>query len=182
MTLGVAVNFLSPKNVLDQIGLVVGQSVADFGSGSGHFTLEAARRVGDDGKVYAIDVLDSALETIESSAKVEGLKNIIYVRENLENEQGSEIPAGTVDLVIAKDIFFQSKKKENILKEAFRVLKSNGLLLVVEWDEKQHTIGPDTSSRIPEKELRSMVEKGGFHIEKKPSAGDYHYAFLGKKL
>lgn len=178
---GVAINFLSPKSTLDQTTISAGWQVADFGCGSGHFTLEAARRVGDTGLVYAIDVLDSALETIESSAKVEGLENITCMRANLEKEKGTEIVTNTIDLVIAKDIFFQNKEKKNILKEAFRILKSDGWLLVVEWGGEQRTIGPNVSLRIPEKEMYATVEENGFRVEKKLSVGDYHYAFLAKK-
>ncbi len=178
---GVPVNFLNPKNIFDQLALSPGDRVADFGAGAGHFTLEAARRVGDTGVVYAIDVLASALESIESSARVSGLGNISCVRANLEKEQGSKISQDTIDCVIAKDVLFQNQDKESILKEAHRVLKPEGIFLVIEWNEGNRTIGPDVSLRVDEKKLQEMIEKSGFSIEKNLSAGDYHYAFLAKK-
>lgn len=178
---GVTVNFLNPKSIFDQLGISVGNRVADFGAGSGHFTLEAARRVGDTGVVYAIDVLASSLETIEGLAKVEKLGNITCVRANLEKEQGSKIIPNSLDLVIAKDVLFQNKDKESVLKEAHRILKSGGRILVVEWNESQRTIGPEASLRVAEDALQKMVKTAGFGVEKVLSAGDYHYAFMARK-
>lgn len=178
---GVAVSFLNPKSVLDQTDISAGYRVADFGAGSGHFTLEASRRVGDTGVVYAIDVLASALETIQGGAKVEGLGNISCIRANLENEQGSKLEENSLDMVMTKDILFQNDDKKSIIREASRVLKSGGILLVVEWSDHHRTIGPDVSARIGEKELEILIEEGGFTIEKTIPAGDYHYAFTARK-
>ena len=61
-----------------------GLKVADFGCGAGHFTLEAARRVGNTGQVFCLDILPQALESVESSASLELLDNIQTKRVNLE--------------------------------------------------------------------------------------------------
>ena len=178
---GVAVNFLDPKTILDQVGMRAGARVADFGAGSGHFTLEVARCVGDTGVVYAIDVLASSLETISGGAKVQGLHNISCIRANLEKEKGSTLGDATLDLVIMKDVLFQNNDKKSLMREAVRVLKDDGVLLVVEWNNERRTIGPDVSLRVGEKDLQDMVQKEGLVVEKTIPAGDYHYAFLARK-
>ena len=177
----VLANFLDPGSVLDQTKITSGSRVVDFGTGAGHFSLEAARRVGDTGAVWAVDVLASSLEAVEGMAKVRGLRNVVCVRANLEKENTEKIPSDFFDAVIAKDMLFQNKDKRAVLREARRVLSSSGELVVVEWNDCRRTVGPDISLRIAEESLRKLIEEEGFVIQKTLSAGDYHYAFLAEK-
>lgn len=178
---GVPVSFLNPGEVLSQTKLGVGFRVADFGAGSGHFTLEAARLVGETGAVVAVDVLASSLEAIEGTARVRGMRNVSCVHANLEKENGKKIPSESFNLVIVKDVLFQNKDKKAIVREARRVLVAGGELLVVEWNGHNRTIGPDTALRIGEKELQQLIEEEGFEVKKTLAAGDYHYAFVAEK-
>ena len=70
--------FINPQNVVSQMGLKTGQTVADLGSGSGFFSLAAARMVGNTGKVYAVDVQKSKLMATFSSATQQGLSPITF--------------------------------------------------------------------------------------------------------
>lgn len=177
----VSASFLNPGSVLDQTEIAKGFRVIDFGAGSGHFTLEAAQRVGETGSVVAVDVLVSSLETIEGTARVQRMQNVSCVNANLEKENSEKIFSNSFDLVIAKDILFQSKDKAAVLREACRVLKTGGDLLVVEWNDQKRTIGPDIALRVGEKELRQMVKEANFSIKKTILAGDYHYGFVAEK-
>ena len=82
-------NFVKPEEVLDQLDMLKNASVADFGCGSGFFSLAFARAVGKSGTVYALDILPSSLEAVASRAKALGLSNVIAKRVNLEREGGS---------------------------------------------------------------------------------------------
>ena len=92
-----------------------------------------------------------------------------------------KIPSDFFDLVIAKDVLFQNKNKRAVLREAYRVLKTGGELLVMEWNDQKRTIGPDIALRIGEKELRQIVKEEYFAIRKTVFVGDYHYAFVAEK-
>ncbi len=61
---------------MDTIGIVPGKRVADIGAGSGFFTVLAARRVGDKGTVYAVDVNPEAIQYIDARVKKEDLHNV----------------------------------------------------------------------------------------------------------
>ncbi|TAK95986.1 methyltransferase domain-containing protein [Patescibacteria group bacterium] len=173
--------FLDPELILQEAAVAAGSLVADFGCGSGYFSIVAARRVGNSGKVYALDVLPSALDVVVSRAKMLELTNIETVRVNLEREKGSKLDEASVDWVFIKDMLFQNKKKAVILAEAHRILKPTGKAVVVEWQEQTGTVGPAAEIRIKEKELQKMVEKAGFTIENKIDAGDFHYGVIVRK-
>lgn len=173
--------FLDPGKMLDHVHVQAGNTVADFGCGAGHFSFEAARRVGDEGTVWAFDVLPSALEAVESAVQINNIKNVTARRADLERDHGSGLEDGSVDVVIAKDILFQNDGKDKILGEAHRVLKENGELLVIEWSVENTALGPVEKLRIPSEKLKELVKAGGFFIEEELPAGDYHEAIVARK-
>lgn len=67
---------LQINSVMDMLGIVPGKSVADIGAGSGFFTVLAARRVGNDGTVYAEDINPEAIQYIDARTKKEDLHNV----------------------------------------------------------------------------------------------------------
>jgi len=67
---------LQINRVMDILGIVPGKSVADIGAGSGFFTVLAARKVGDKGMVYAVDINPQAIQYIDARLKKEDLHNV----------------------------------------------------------------------------------------------------------
>jgi ubiquinone/menaquinone biosynthesis C-methylase UbiE len=67
---------LQINRVMDILGIASGKTVADIGAGSGWFTVRAAKRVGDGGTVYAVDINPDAIRYIESRIRKENLHNV----------------------------------------------------------------------------------------------------------
>ena len=67
---------LQINRVMDILGIIPGKSVADIGAGSGFFTVLAARRVGDKGMVYAVDINPEAIQYMDARLKKEDLHNV----------------------------------------------------------------------------------------------------------
>ena len=92
--------FLNPKRILEEINVLKpGMQVADFGSGVGYFSLPLAHLVGERGNVYAIDVLELALSSVEARAKSEGIFTIHVRRADLEVPLSSGLPENSLDVV-----------------------------------------------------------------------------------
>ena len=176
-----ALTFADPSAIVDQLTVDLGSSVADFGCGSGFFSFEFAKRVGSDGAVHAFDIMPSALEAVASRAKILNLSNVIVKRANLERENGSGLDPQSMDWVVIKDILFQNKNKDVILREVSRVLKPGGHAILMEWNPKESLVGPDVALRVSPIELRTLVEAASLVVEKELSVGGFHYAFLVKK-
>lgn len=170
--------FLDPERIVANLGLRPGMVVADFGTGSGYFTLPAARRVGEGGKVFAIDIQRHALDLVRSKANLERLLNIETIWADLERPSGSHLPGEAVDFVIIANILFQAEAKGGVLAEARRVLRRGGRLALLEWDEAPTSLGPPVAIRIPKRLARQLAEAAGFELEKEFEAGGHHYGFL----
>ena len=76
--------FLHPKKAIEEFGIKKGMKIADFGCGAGYFSISMAEVVGEKGKIYALDVLKTALELVRSRAKIKSLLNVETIWSNLE--------------------------------------------------------------------------------------------------
>jgi ubiquinone/menaquinone biosynthesis C-methylase UbiE len=177
----IQIHFIDPVAAVNQLEIKEGNIIADFGCGAGYFSIPVAEKVGKEGRVYSLDVLTQALESVESKARVAGLTNITTKRVNLENKEGSGLNQASIDWVIIKDILFQNNGKDKILAEAYRVLKPEGKALVMEWDNKNLSVGPEAKLRVSKDELASLIKKHKFLVEKEIAVGDFHYAMIIKK-
>lgn len=173
--------FINPADILKEIELKEGLIVADFGCGTGIFTLQIAKVVGDKGKVYAIDVLQGALESVAGRAKLEGILNIEIIRGNLEVLGGSKIEDNSVDLVLLANILFQSQKQIHIFQEAYRVLKEGGSVVVVDWKPEKALMTKSGGWAISASQVEKEAVNVGLKKEKLFDAGLNHYGIIFRK-
>jgi ubiquinone/menaquinone biosynthesis C-methylase UbiE len=115
---------------LKRIGLKSSQTVLDFGCRVGHYTIPAAKAVGDKGIVYAVDKEQQALNELQQKATDLNLKNIRII--NTSGRIQIDLENDTIDVVLFYDVLHYHKKKERekLYAEAHRVLKQDGLLSV----------------------------------------------------
>jgi len=169
--------FLNPESIVKEFGLKQGMQVADFGCGAGYFTIAMAKLVGEEGNIYALDVLKTALESVRSRAKIEGLLNIRTIWANLELKGGSKLEDESMDLVLLANILFQSSKKVSIIREAKRVLKEGGKMIVIEWKARQ-PFGPPEDLIVDKDLIKEKIEKEGFVFSKEIPAGHNHWGLV----
>src|SRR3989344_1029467 len=164
--------FMNPEVIVEGFSLEPGMKVADFGSGSGYFTILMAKKVGDSGAVTALDIMESALETVRAKALAVGLKNLQTTRADLEALGGSALPDNSQNIVLLANILFQSPKKPEIIKEARRVLVSGGLIIVIDWKKEANGgLGPPAELKIDKQELQSVLEQEGLSFVNNIDAG-----------
>lgn len=173
--------FLHPERIAARFDLKPGEKAADFGAGAGFFTIPLARAVGSEGRVYAIDIQKHSLDIIRAKARLEHLLNIEYVWGDLEMPGGSKMHDASADFVLISNILFQAEKQQEILREAFRILKKDGRCAMIEWDESKFSFGPPMRLRVPKRTAQSSAQNIGFEQEKEFEAGTHHYGLLFKK-
>ncbi len=169
---------LEPEKLLKACDISGKHNVADFGCGPGIFSIPIAQMT--EGTVYCFDVLESALEAVNSRAQIIGLSNIVTRRANLEKENGSKLETGSVNHVVMRKILLQNENKEALFIESHRVLSDDGKLLIVGWTEAAIQ-GFGTSEKLSENSVRDLAQKAGFTNNEQLDAGKYHYAFIFTK-
>lgn len=169
--------------ILNKIKIKEGETVTEFGCGHfGHFVFPAAKLVGPKGMIYAIDILQTVLEEIKRRAYTENLPQIKTVWSNLEIFKGTKIEPSSVDTVLMINILSQSEKKTDIIREAVRILKNGGKLLVVDWKNDALLFGPKPEYRLNTEAFRKAAPKLGLNIIEEFEAGTSYHAFILKKL
>ena len=131
-----------------------------------------------EGLVWAVDILEGPLSALKSRQLIEGLNNIKIVRGDLEKPNGSTIPSSSLDLVVIPNVLFQAEDKTAIMKEADRVLKNRGILVVIDW-LPEATQGPE--QKVSPEEVKEMAEKLELKFKKEIAAGKYHYGLVFEK-
>ncbi len=170
---------LDPYYIFDQVGLGQGMKVADLGCGAaGHFVIPAAKIVGGTGTVYAVDLLKSVLDAVQSRAKLEGVSNIETVWSNLEIYGATDIKEGSLDFDLLINTLFQIKKRDEVFREAVRLVKKGGKVLVVEWGLAEAPLGPPVEMRLSKDVVRAMAKQNGLTEVKEFKAGTYHYGLI----
>lgn len=169
---------LNPHFLLEKAGIREGWKVADFGAGSGgHFIFPAARLVGAAGTSYAVDILKSALSGIESREKLEGVKNVKRIWADLEIPGATKIADEGLDLVL----LINNRVHEFMIREAVRVMRPGGRLLVVDWKTIATPFGPPTAERVSAEQAKERTKKYGLRIVEEFEAGKYHWGLLLEK-
>src|SRR3989338_7341113 len=156
---------LDPMEILGRLGIKTGSRFADLGcGGAGHFVIPAAKMVGNQTEVYAVDILKSVLKSVTSIGRLEGITNIKPVWANLELVGSTRIKPGSLDFTSLINILFQSKLHQPILQEAVRLLKKDGKLLVIDWKKDTVSFGPNQDHRIDPAKIKSLAQSLGLEL------------------
>ncbi len=169
--------FVDPSAILAYSGLKSGATIADFGAGNGFYPVAAAKLTGENGVIYAVDAKNEALEATMSAARHEGLKNIYTIRHDMELP-GVPIEDGSCDGVILAGILHLSHLRANVLRESYRVLKTGGRLVVIEWKKEPLPFGPNIEMRIAKAELPEILAANSFRLQAEIPADAFHYAMV----
>lgn len=115
-----------PEKILRGADVRPGQTVLEVGSGTGFFTIPAARLIGDRGSLIAMEPLSTYVERLTDKVKSAGLHNVRIVRRDALN---SGLEAGSIDRVLLFGVLpFPSLPLNRLLPEMHRVLRPDGTL------------------------------------------------------
>ena len=175
---GAIAGFAVPEKNIGQMGIVDGMKVADFGAGSGGYTFLLSNQVGASGHVYAVEVQQDLLRRLKNEAERRGCKNVDIIWGDFEERNGSKIASDLLDVVLLSNTLFQLDDARGAVREALRVLKPGGSLVVIEWSDSFGGIGPEKSAIVTAETVRHMAQDIGFTSNREFEAGAHHYGLV----
>jgi ubiquinone/menaquinone biosynthesis C-methylase UbiE len=144
-----------------RFGISAGMTVVDYGCGPGRYALNFAKIVGEEGKVYALDIHELAIETVKKRITKRGIKN---VRPILIEGYSSTLPDETADVVCAIDMFFIVKNPTEFLAELKRITRKEGFLVIDDGHQPRSL----TRQKILDSGFWDILEETPDHLKCRP--------------
>lgn len=176
-------NLFDVKALLERAGVISGSTVVDCGAGrAAPITLAAADIVGEHGTVYALDVVKDALAAVEHRMQSTGHMNVTTVWTDLEIVGAAKRVANdSADVVVLSDVLFQSQKRASILREAARMARPGGKIVVVDWKPVAENFGPPKEQRVTPEEIKDIGASLKLQPVDEHEPGDHHWAIIFQK-
>ena len=152
-----------PEHVLDVLLVRKGQRVCDFGAGSGYFTVRMARRVGDEGRVFAVDVQPEMLALLGKKLAGEKLTNVTSV---LAKPSEPSLPPSSVDLVLMVDVYHELERPDLTMAQLRQALAPGGRVAWVEYRAEDPNVAIKAEHKTTLVQLRKEAEAAGYRVER----------------
>lgn len=169
---------LPPKETLLKLGLAKNDLFADIGCGIGYFTISAAQIVDSSGKVYALDISQDMLEEAEKISVEHDVHNIEFIR---SEEYRLPLPDKSISFCFSCNVLHEIKNINHFVKELDRVVKEDGKLAIIEWNDNISDWGPPANHRITSSHLTELIKTTGMHVDSPIDISGYFYALICRK-
>jgi len=167
----------NPDDILRD--LHVGMVFCDIGCGDGYFTILAAKKVGEKGKVYAVDTDELAIKKLKQKAENDGLRNIIA---KVASAEETVFCTGCADFVFLSMVLHDFFNPAKVLLNSRRMLKHEGRVVDLDWKKQEVPFSPPFKIRFDEAKASSLMREAGFKVDAVSEAGRYHYVVVAKPL
>ena len=165
------------NQVMDLLGIAPGKSVADIGAGSGWFTVRAAQRVTDSGRVFAVDINPEAIAYITQRASQQGLKNITVTLGEVDNPK---LPDASIDAVLLLKTYHEVARPVDLMRKVRASLRPGARIGIIDRD------GNGANHGVSKKLVVQEMETAGYRLTEehdnlvKDDTMDYFLIFVAK--
>lgn len=142
-----------------------GSRVAELGCGPG-VNLWIARQIGPKGDYVGVDMDQAQLSAAGRLAEAQGLDNAVFVEASADD---TRLPRGTFDVVFIRNLLVHMRNAEGVVKEAFRLLKSGGKVVIIESEDTTVKAGPDKDNLVAAwraKSLYTVVDRNAVVMDR----------------
>ncbi|HVF80515.1 MAG TPA: class I SAM-dependent methyltransferase [Flavisolibacter sp.] len=136
--------------------------VADIGAGSGYYTFRIAPKLLQ-GKVYAVEVQEEFIASLEARKKNSGLSNITVVK---GSAAAPNLPEASVDLALMVDVYHELEYPKEMLQALYKALRPDGKLLLLEYRAEDPSIPIKELHKMSVAQANKELAAAGFMIDK----------------
>lgn len=171
--------FASPEENILHLSFRPNMKVADFGAGSGAYTLALAKKIGpENGRVFALEVQKEMLERLKIEAENKNVSNIETIWADVEQANGQHLVDDSMDAAVVSNVLFQAESKTGLATEVKRILKPGGQVLLIDWSESFGGLGPEPSAVVSKDGAITLFTNLGFTVREEFDAGEHHYGLV----
>jgi len=164
--------YQKPHEVIHALNLKSGEVIADIGAGSGYFTFQLARHVGDKGKVYAVDVSPEMILHINRRIRELKANNVVTL---LADPDDPLLPDRSVNRFFFSDSWHHIENQSKYLSLMKRMLKPSGEVVMIDFHKKELPVGPPMQMKIAREDLIKQLDGNGYRLTKEHTFLPYQY-------
>jgi precorrin-6B methylase 2 len=148
-----------PDLLLAALDLQPGMAVADVGAGTGYYAWQIAARVGETGRVHAVDVQPEMIALLKARMQQRGVRNVLPV---LGRATDTGLAPASIDLALMVDVYHELDHPREILDSILRSLRPGGRLVLVEYRAEDDSVPIKRLHKMSVAQIRREVGAQGF--------------------
>jgi precorrin-6B methylase 2 len=152
-----------PDLLLAALDLKPGMAVADIGAGTGYYSWQIAARIGETGRVQAVDVQPQMIALLKERMQQRGVRNVLPV---LGSPTDTGLAPASVDLALMVDVYHELDHPREILDSIMRALRPGGRLVLVEYRAEDDSVPIKRLHKMSVAQIRREVGAQGFVWQK----------------
>jgi arsenite methyltransferase len=161
-----------PDEVIAALDLKPGETLADIGAGSGYFSFRLARRVGDSGRVYAVDINSDMILFMNRNIRDKKIKNVTTI---LSAPDDPFLADASINRFFICNTWHHVQNRPRYMALMKKMLKPGGQVIILDYKKKQLPVGPPPEMKRAKKEVIAEMEAGGFKLAKDHDFLPYQY-------
>ncbi|HAK53870.1 MAG: class I SAM-dependent methyltransferase [Vicinamibacterales bacterium] len=162
-----------PNEIMDALNIADGSTVADFGAGGGWFAIRLARRVGPNGRVYAVDFRPEMISALDRRIAREQLTNVVAVTATPDD---ARLPDRQVDAIVIVNSYAALPAPVPLLRSLTEALRPGGRLGVVDFLPSGGGPGPPLGNRVDPSRVIRDARAAGLRV--RAQVDDLPYQFV----
>ena len=182
--------FLDSDEILGELNFKGDETFMDLGCGDGYISLKAIEDYLPNGKVYAVDVYDVAIDELNKFKDANDIKNLINIEADVT--QGIfDVKDDSVDVLLMLNVFHgfrDSETRDKVVRELARLIKEDGRIAIMEFKPIDWSFGPPTEIKCSPYELEELFNEHGLkkvhlneNMGQKSPEGNSHYMIIFEK-
>jgi ubiquinone/menaquinone biosynthesis C-methylase UbiE len=165
-------SYQKPEEVVAALELEEGEAIADIGAGSGYFAFRFSKAVGEQGKVFAVDVNPDMIRHMDQRSRELGTANLVTI---LGEGDDPLLPEGAIDRIFICNTWHHIGNQDNYLELMKQALKPGGQVIMVDYKKIELPVGPPVHTKIAKADLLNQMEQAGFGLLKEHEFLPYQY-------
>lgn len=147
--------------LLENLGIKPGMTVCDMGCGNGFYSLQMAKRVGDQGTVLAVDIQPEMLELLRQRYRAAEVTNVEPI---LGLQHDPKLPDNSVDLVLMVDVYHEFSYPERMLRAIRKSLSPTGVIALAEYRAEDPTVPIKPLHKMSKAQIMKEYQANGFKL------------------
>jgi precorrin-6B methylase 2 len=169
----------NPTKCIEALELRGGEVIADLGAGSGYYSFRLAAKVGEKGKILAVEIQDEMIAELKKRIAKDKIANVETIK---CTEKDPMLPEGAVDLVIMVDVYHELAFPYEVMTAIRKALKPDGRVVLVEYRKEDPKVPIKEVHKMSEEQIKKeMAVVGLSHAKTVGTLPWQHIAIFSKK-